>query len=750
MRVVVTVCTLLCMSAFALSASEHNYIEMLQKGLYFYECQEAGVLSPGNRVPWRGPSCLEDGAEVGLDLAGGWYDAGDHWKANGTMAQAGSFLAWSVITFPDVYQDNDQLPHALNSLRHIVDYFQRCIADPQPGEAEDFSGYEVFVDVGGKTTPTAPEPGVHKVWCAPEAIDGYTVREPLKVNATVPNGGVCAAMAGTLASAAQVFHLYGTDDDRALASTLMPIAEKLTAFARAYPESTEEAIRPNGQTVQGGYLDDWGWDDLIWARIWLHRAHKAMATDGYTDAHIADARNILDQLDDDGELYKITSWWKESSYNHASMLAWLQTDHTQAETDLFEPKLDHLFTLWNEANPDASPDTSKFYHTPYGLKYRQVYGSAFVGHRVFRNTALAAMYAHWTDDQTTADTFATYVREQTDYYLGDNKQGMSYLIGYGDNGWPDPLHHRGAHGCWAGNLNKISSDPLHMPSMVHVLYGGLIGGPDGNDDFTDGTFDHYTTEPIIGAAGEVQIVAAFLGALNGADDDPVADFPPAPARDLSLDPEWTDRDIYVAARTTATGGDALRVEATLYNRSRWPARVLADGSFRYYFTADAGETDAGAFDLAVDSSQGGEAGGIVHVGGDLFYAAVAFPDERLLPDYRDGVRCYRRDATFTITAASGTFDSANDWSAVGLDADRQVVPHIPVYQGENLIPDPAPWGDRHQRRIHLQVTPVTACGDCDLIADPAATVEALQPGWWRVLTDPTSDRSLSFLFGGNG
>jgi endoglucanase len=44
--------------------------------LYFYEAQRSGRLPTTNRVSWRNDSALDDGSDVGLDLSGGYYDAG--------------------------------------------------------------------------------------------------------------------------------------------------------------------------------------------------------------------------------------------------------------------------------------------------------------------------------------------------------------------------------------------------------------------------------------------------------------------------------------------------------------------------------------------------------------------------------------------------------------------------------------------------------------------------------------------------
>ena len=68
-----------------------NYGEALQKSIYFYEAQQSGNLPAWNRVPWRADSTVNDGADVGLDLSGGWYDAGDHVKFGLPMASAANF-----------------------------------------------------------------------------------------------------------------------------------------------------------------------------------------------------------------------------------------------------------------------------------------------------------------------------------------------------------------------------------------------------------------------------------------------------------------------------------------------------------------------------------------------------------------------------------------------------------------------------------------------------------------------------------
>ena len=90
-----------CLALFApqLFAQTFNYGEALQKSLFFYEAQRSGDLPATNRVNWRGDSGMQDGADVGRDLTGGWYDAGDHVKFGLPMAATATMLAWGIVDY---------------------------------------------------------------------------------------------------------------------------------------------------------------------------------------------------------------------------------------------------------------------------------------------------------------------------------------------------------------------------------------------------------------------------------------------------------------------------------------------------------------------------------------------------------------------------------------------------------------------------------------------------------------------------
>ncbi len=110
-------------ASYTSQAPPFNYAEALQKSIFFYEAQISGRKPSWNRVTWRGDSGLNDGADVGRDLTGGWYDAGDHVKFGFAMASSATMLAWGAIEYRDAYARSGQLTHLLNNLRYVNDYF---------------------------------------------------------------------------------------------------------------------------------------------------------------------------------------------------------------------------------------------------------------------------------------------------------------------------------------------------------------------------------------------------------------------------------------------------------------------------------------------------------------------------------------------------------------------------------------------------------------------------------------------------
>ena len=70
----------------------------------FYEANMSGKLPSWHRVPWRGDSALKDGCDVGYDLTGGFYDAGDFVKFHFPPSFALTVVGWGLAAFKEGYE----------------------------------------------------------------------------------------------------------------------------------------------------------------------------------------------------------------------------------------------------------------------------------------------------------------------------------------------------------------------------------------------------------------------------------------------------------------------------------------------------------------------------------------------------------------------------------------------------------------------------------------------------------------------
>jgi len=206
------------MASPSISQGRENYGEALQKSILFYEAQQAGKLPEWNRFPWRGDSTLEDGSNVGVDLSGGWVDAGDNVKFNYPMANTVVNLAWGGIEYYEAYQKSGQLVHLSQNIKWATDYLVNSFANDNPGE------YLLYGQVGnGKKD--------HK-WWGPLEVVHYEMERPVyKIDTSCPGTDLAAETAAALASSSMLFRRNGNLE---YADLLVQKAERLFDFADRY------------------------------------------------------------------------------------------------------------------------------------------------------------------------------------------------------------------------------------------------------------------------------------------------------------------------------------------------------------------------------------------------------------------------------------------------------------------------------------------------------------------------------------
>ena len=403
--------------------SENNsslYGEALQKSLLFYEAQRSGDLPADNRIAWRGDSALNDGADVRIDLTGGYYDAGDHVKFGLPMAASITLLSWGAIEYREGYQQSGQYDEIQAAIKWGTDYLLKAhISDGQTTQA-------LYGQVGDPKTD-------HQYWGPPEglAID----RPAYKIDLENPGSDLAAETAAALASASIVFR----DTDPAYADELLVNAKQLYVFADSYRGRYSDSI-PQVQE----YYNSWSGynDELAWGASWLY---KATGEQQYLDKAQQNYRNLG------------TGWthnWDDKSYGTGVLLAQITGDK------LYQSEVENWLNHWTFGGVST---------TEGGLAWLDQWGSL----RYSANTAfLAGIYSDTVNPaQGQYDEFS---RRQIDYILGDNPAAQSYVAGIGNN-FPQYIHHRAASG--TNNIN----DPA--PNQ-NVLYGALVGGPKLASDFS--------------------------------------------------------------------------------------------------------------------------------------------------------------------------------------------------------------------------------------------------------------------------
>ena len=525
-------------SATPSATGEFDYAEALQDSMLFYESQRSGPLPADNRVLWRGPSDLTDGSDHGLDLTGGYHDAGDEVKFGLPEAYSMTALAWGAIDDKAGYQKSGQWQYLERNLRWGDDYIIK--AHP--------SAHVFYGQVGDGSSD-------HSFWgpaeVNPEPRLSYAVTE------SCPGSDLVGQASAAMAASSIVFQT----DDPTYSAKLLAQAKSLYEFADDYRGKYDACI-----TGASGFYTSFSgyWDELVWGALWLY---KATGDTSYLTKAETYFTNLAKANQTTTPEYAWTISWDDSSYASYVLLA--EITGQQQYIDDAERNLDWFTTGYNGQHVSMSPG---------GEAQVDVWGTA----RYSANEAYLALdFENWLKaqslDPTRQATYHDFAVRQMNYILGDNPNKESYEVGFTNGGtntaWPQQIHNRTAHDSW----DQSMSDPANTR---HLDYGLLVGGPTSGDGFTDSRQNYQQTE------GALDYNALFSGALAEMTTEyggtPRANFPPTETPD---GPEE-----FMQASPNQAGSNFIEIKAEVVNKSGWPARHLTNGSFRYYFTLDAGET----------------------------------------------------------------------------------------------------------------------------------------------------------------
>jgi endoglucanase len=400
-----------------------RYGEALQKSYLFYEAQRAGDLPGDNLIEWRGDAALDDGSDVGKDLSGGYFDAGDRVKFNYPMAYTMTMLGWGVQEFQGAYQKSGQLDEALEAVKWGTDYLMKGIV------TDEYGVKELYGQVGNGQVD-------HNYWGAPESM---TMERPsYKIDREHPGSDLAGETAAALTSASIILR----SQDSAYADKLLSNARLLYSFAEQYQGKYSDSITDAAHFYKSfnGYQDE-----LAWGAAWLY---KATGEQTYLDK----AKSYLGTWLEPGGAHS----WDTKTYGTAVIIAETTQDAT------YKNMVENWLNDWVSGSNGVQ-------HTQGGLAWNARWGS-------LANSSTTAMLAGIYSDKVNYSDgrYANFAKDQVDYILGDNPKGFSYMTGFG-NSYPLQPHHRAASGISDGSNTSTPNQ--------HIIYGAMAGGPKSANDY---------------------------------------------------------------------------------------------------------------------------------------------------------------------------------------------------------------------------------------------------------------------------
>lgn len=625
------------------AAFEANYAEALQKSLYFYECQQAGPLPEWNRVEWKADSTMTD------EVLGGWYDAGDHVKFNLPMAYSASMLAWGLYQYPDGVEKCGEMTNYVNNLEFVLDYLAECDR-----------GDEVVYQVGNGT--------IDHTWWGPVELIQYGMQDSGtsydSARAILVSSDGCSAVFGEMAAALAAGSCALKDRiDQSKIDDYIAHAENIFKLA----DSSKSNDVYNDSNASGFYRSSHFYDELFYAANWLY---IATGEQSYLDKAKSYIPNLDKELGSDELKYTWCQCWDDVMQGGMLLYAINTND------DFYINRVEKHVNYWT--NTIKKVDGALGYCDTWGCaRYAETAG--FIA-AVACDTVLA--------DKNNSD-YVKFYETQMNYVLGDNADGQSFVVGYGEKSPKNP-HHRTAHGSWKNDLAIPDTNR-------HILYGALVGGPNQDGSYEDDRQNYINNEVATDYnAGFTALLCKMVDKYGGTTD---SSFPQPEKHD---GPEF-----YVESLVKGMDDSGATISFKMTNHSAWPARVQDNLSFRYYM--DLSELISAGYspsDLVVrcDRDQSAmyassgysnaEISPVTQYDGNIYYVEVSFPDGRVVLPISEGMQQCEILLALVFPNYGSGWDASNDPSNNELlnSEDSIVSMYVPVYINGELYYGTEPDG----------------------------------------------------------
>ncbi len=433
-----TMVTLLCVTFLW---SQYNYEDALATSLYFFDANRCGPdAGDDNIYSWRGACHTTDGSSVGVDLTGGFHDAGDHVKFGLPQVWTAATLGMSLYEFREGFDNSGATPELLSTLKYFTDYFIRS----HP------SANTFYYNVGDGNAD-------HGYWGAPETQTGS--RPVIAATPSSPASDICGEAAAALA----LMYLNYQNVDAAYANECLSHAIDIFNLGR----------NNLGRSSDGGggsfYRSTSHFDDLAWGAIWLT---IATGDNSYLDG----VEEWLDTPNDYNDDPYNKQW--APAWDDVTVFAMLKMYELTGTQKYYDAVINNLEWYRDDLQ-----------RTPYGLPWLDQWGvlryascEAGVGY-------LAAKLFGYAGYLETADV-------TMDYTLGSNPRNSSYLTGWGNNPPVHP-HHRANEPNRDGNTNGILGALVGGPGNGDNYQDNV------NDYVMNEVAIDYNASFILGMAGRV-------------------------------------------------------------------------------------------------------------------------------------------------------------------------------------------------------------------------------------------------------
>ncbi|EIM88135.1 family 9 glycosyl hydrolase [Stereum hirsutum FP-91666 SS1] len=474
-----------------------QWITLLGDLIYFYEEQRSGTLPSTNRVSWRNSSAVDDGEDVGLDLSGGYYDAGDYIKATFPLAFTAMSICWGANDFGQGYDLANQTAYLDDMIRWTMDWLMK--AHP--------SNNTLYVQVADGNLDDA-------YWGGDLGIP--TPRPSYQINDTAP--GTDAA-AGTAAAFSACSALYA---NRALGGTSSNTTNTTTSPFSA-PASLQNSTYATLLLSHAEALHEFATNATAGLQTYqtsVPEAGTAYASSSYGDELAISALMLAWASNSSDRYEEAVGYWQDYGLSgQDQVFNWDSKGPGFAvlatQLSLVEPGLVGNLTGW-QSEAESYFDTivngtGRSSQTDGGLLWYPGDSDEVSLNPALNAAMLLARYAPIasTDDKKTS--YLNFANQQLNYVLGKNPMNAPYIVGTNPNAPANP------HSAMASGGNDISNIDTDPETEAYVLYGAVVGGPDPSDKFWDIRSDWVETEVALDYNAPMLTLAAWH-VLNDSSD----------------------------------------------------------------------------------------------------------------------------------------------------------------------------------------------------------------------------------------